>query len=955
MTEGEKPESALGPREPDPSICEQEAIHIPGAIQPHGALLAALIPGHLISHASANLAEIVGRPAEEALGRPLEEILGVAACRVLEGAEPWDGIASRRAASMPGPDGGMLHLRYHRSGPRICVDIEPAHAAPDQTPPISQVLSVIETFHRAGSVRELCEFAVGGLLAITGFDRVMAYRFDKDGHGEVIAEARGAPVESYLGLRYPAADIPPQARRLYLGQVVGAIADSSYRPVPLLIEPAIDDGTPLDLTRSALRSVSPFHLEYMRNMKTAASLTVGLPQGQNLWGMLICHHVTTRVAGPELRAAAAMIGQVVSLLLASSNQAEIYGHQLERRDILRSLIQRLATPVALVDALTAAEGELLRLVDATGAIVRCAGRLRFLGRTPPPKAARRAFEVLECSTDGKVIAIDDLSMRHSELAPCKKRGSGALLLPLATDTDDAILWFRPEEAQTVRWGRDPAKHAILELSQGLSPRASFAAWKETVRGRSVPWTAADLALAHEFRSAVEAEVTQRAKAELARLAHYDPLTGLANRTLFRLRIDEAIARARRGQACAVICIDLDRFKEVNDTLGHPVGDLLLQAVSTRIRAEVRETDTVARLGGDEFAVVQTGFFEPGDVSKLAQRLVDAIGTLFDLNGHQVAVGASIGLAVAPGDGMDPDLLLRNADLALYRAKMSGRSCFRFFEPEMNAHAQRRRTLQLDLRRALGDGEFEVYFQPQVNIHTRRASGVEALLRWRHPDLGLVEPDYFIPMSEEINLIVPLGEFVLRQACAAAVTWPDHLRVAVNLSPVQFSSTHLVAAVAGALEVSGLDPSRLELEITETALLRATDATLATLHRLRKLGVAITLDDFGTGYSSLSYLQLFPFDKVKIDRSFIQRLGTSKKNVAIVRAIIDLCATLDMSTTAEGVETEEQHLELSALGCTDAQGYLFGRPCPAEELPALLERLVGVNELLLPPGGGPTII
>jgi diguanylate cyclase (GGDEF)-like protein len=688
-------------------------------------------------------------------------------------------------------------------------------------------------------------------------------------------------------------------------------------------------------------------------MKTAASLTVGLVQGDGLWGMLVCHHAMTRIADPELRAAVAMIGQVVSLQLASLSRADTFAHQLQRSVTLRSVIDRLAAPSELFDAWASAEAELLHLVDATGAVIRFAGRLQFLGLTPSPAAAEHALAVLQGSAGGEVVAIEDLAVRYPELAACGDQGSGALLLPLAADTDDAILWFRPEQALTVTWGGNPAQHAVVDpVTRRISPRASFSAWKETVRGRSAPWAEADLALARELRGAVEAEVAQRAKAALARMAHYDPLTGLANRTLFRLRIDEAVGHVRRGQACAVMCIDLDRFKAVNDTLGHPTGDLLLQAVSARIRAEVRHTDTVARLGGDEFAVVQVGDFEPNDVSNLAQRLVDTIGTLFTLNGHQVNVGASIGIAVAPGDGTDPDLLVQNADLALYRAKVNGRSRFQFFEPEMNAHAQQRRTLQRDLRRALNTDEFEVFYQPQVDVHTRHVTGVEALLRWRHPELGLIGPDRFIPMTEEISLIVPLGEFVLKQACAAAVTWPGQLKVAVNLSPVQFNSTQIVETVAAALEVSGLDPARLELEITETALLQATDSTLATLHRLKALGVGIALDDFGTGYSSLSYLQLFPFDKVKIDQSFVQRLGTSTKTVAIVRAIVDLCATLEISTSAEGVETEDQQLDLSVLGCTNAQGYLFGRPCPAAELPALLQRLADVDEgLALKPAPG----
>jgi diguanylate cyclase (GGDEF)-like protein len=427
----------------------------------------------------------------------------------------------------------------------------------------------------------------------------------------------------------------------------------------------------------------------------------------------------------------------------------------------------------------------------------------------------------------------------------------------------------------------------------------------------------------------------RAAAQIAHLAHHDALTGLANRTLFRTRLDEAVARARRGEGFAVLCLDLDHFKDVNDSLGHPIGDLLLQAVTVRLRATVRELDTIARLGGDEFAVVQAHVTWPSDAAALAQRLVEALAAPYLLEGNSISISASIGISLAPDDGMDADQLLRNADLALYRAKADGRGCLRFFEAEMNNRALLRRSLQLDLQRALEAREFEVFYQSQVNTLSRRLTGFEALLRWRHPERGLVPPDRFIPQAEEMGLIIPLGEWVLQEACRTAASWAGPWKIAVNLSPVQFASSRLVGAVATALERSGLDPARLELEITETVMLQNTEATLATLHQLKALGVTIALDDFGTGYSSLSYLQRFPFDTVKIDGGFIRNLEHSQTSVAIVRAVTDLCTALGMATIAEGVETESQWQALRRLGCTEAQGFLFSRPCPAADLTAML--------------------
>jgi diguanylate cyclase (GGDEF)-like protein len=437
------------------------------------------------------------------------------------------------------------------------------------------------------------------------------------------------------------------------------------------------------------------------------------------------------------------------------------------------------------------------------------------------------------------------------------------------------------------------------------------------------------------------DITERRQAEarIAHMAQHDALTGLPNRTLFRDRLAGALARAQRGESSAVLCLDLDRFKVVNDTLGHPVGDALLKQVAARLQAELRDTDTVARFGGDEFAVLQTTGQQPGSASALARRLIEVLGTPYEVSGHQVVIGASIGIALISADSADPDELLKDADLALYRAKADGRAAWRFFEPEMDAHMQARRLLEMDLRRALKAGEFELNYQPLVNLHTGKLAGFEALLRWRHPERGLVPPADFVPLAEEIGLIVPIGKWVLQTACAEAASWPKALKLAVNLSAAQFQvSAALVQTVSDALSASGLAADQLELEITESIMLQDTEETLATLHRLRRLGVGISMDDFGTGYSSLSYLRLFPFTKLKIDRSFIQDLGGAPGNcAAIVRAIISLSGSLGMVTTAEGVETTAQLNRLALEGCDQVQGYLFSKPVPASELSALMAR------------------
>jgi len=447
---------------------------------------------------------------------------------------------------------------------------------------------------------------------------------------------------------------------------------------------------------------------------------------------------------------------------------------------------------------------------------------------------------------------------------------------------------------------------------------------------TLPLTAGGWVSTHE-------DVTERRRAEakIAYMAHHDALTELPNRLQLYKQLRQMLAMTRRGTQVAVFCLDLDRFKDVNDAHGHPFGDLLLKAVADRLRQCIRDADIAARLGGDEFAIVQAGSSQPTDATSLASRLIEVVGAPYELGGRQVTVELSIGIALAPGDGLDPEQLLKNADTALYRAKSDGHGLYRFFEPEMDARVQARRRIEIDLGKAIANNEFELFYQPLVDVRTENVTGFEALIRWHHPERGMVSPLDFIAVAEETGLILPIGDWVLRQACAEAVTWPSHVKIAVNLSPIQFKNKTLLLSVASALAASGLSPNRLELEITESVLLQDGDATLAILQELRGLGIRLSMDDFGTGYSSLSYLRKLPFDKIKIDRSFIVDMSDHNDCLAIVRAVIAMCNSLGIATTAEGVETPEQFKQLKLEGCTEVQGYLFSPPRPAAEVKALL--------------------
>ena len=429
------------------------------------------------------------------------------------------------------------------------------------------------------------------------------------------------------------------------------------------------------------------------------------------------------------------------------------------------------------------------------------------------------------------------------------------------------------------------------------------------------------------------DVTERRRADekIAHMAHYDALTDLPNRTLFREQIERELAKVADGDQFALLYIDVDEFKGINDSLGHHVGDELLKAIAGRIRSCLKQGDLIARLGGDEFAVIQTGVQSPAEVVSFVKRIYGAIRQPYHCSGHQLSTDASIGIALAPQDGDDLDQLVKNADLAMYGAKAEGRRTHRFFEPEMDASAKARLSMEQDLRQALVDGGFEIHYQPLVDLRSGEVSGCEALLRWRHPERGMVSPAEFIPVAEDTGLITELGDWVLRMACNEAATWPTHVRVAVNVSPVQLKCDTLALRIAGALAASGLDPRRLELEITEAVLIRDDEAALSILHQLRSIGVRIALDDFGTGYSSLSYLKRFPFDKIKIDRCFVADIAEAGGSPVIVQAVVNIAAASSMTTVAEGVETEAQREMLRTLGCTEMQGYLFSAPKPASEV------------------------
>jgi diguanylate cyclase (GGDEF)-like protein len=531
-----------------------------------------------------------------------------------------------------------------------------------------------------------------------------------------------------------------------------------------------------------------------------------------------------------------------------------------------------------------------------------------------------------------------LSMFDSELRLIVCNSNYAAMYGLRTEHTEPGSPLRTILEHRVEMGTSPinAENFVEEGLATASKPSPGIAEEQLQDGRIISVISAPLSTGGGVTIHMDVTEKRSSERQIAFLAHHDALTGLANRVQLREHIEKSLKHVERGAGFSLLCLDLDHFKDINDTLGHSIGDALLCAVSKRLRDLVRDSDLVSRTGGDEFSIVQSGAERPVAASAaLAARVVEALSVPFDLGDHHVVISVSVGVAVAPGDGNDADQLLKNADMAMYRAKDLGRGGFHFFEPEMDAKAQARRSLELDLRKAISAGEFEVFYQPIVNLMENKISGFEALLRWNHPIRGRVSPDEFITLAEETGLIIAIGEWVIRQACAEAGRWPSDLRVAVNVSPMQFRTKNLVSAVMSALAASGLRPDRLELEITEAVLMHNNDATLAILHQLRRLGVRISMDDFGTGYSSLSYLRSFPFDKIKIDQTFVRDLAEKPNSVAIIRAVAGLGRSFGMTTTAEGVETQEQLDQMRAEGCTEVQGYYYSKPTPASGIPQLL--------------------
>jgi diguanylate cyclase (GGDEF)-like protein len=938
------------------NACDREPVHLSAAIQPHGFLLAVDPASLTITAASANVRRLIDCPAEP-LGLALGDVLGLEVARAVESmrptGNPHDALPVTFALAQPGTQDPLsVDMVAHQRGPVLLLEFEKSSDAENDVSGFHHELrDAMKALLNVDEPEEICRLTVRHVRRLTGYDRVMIYRFAPDAHGQVVAEERREESDPFLGLHYPAGDIPRQARAMYLRNWIRLIADVDYDPVAitgLADRISVDQ---LDLSMSVLRSVSPVHLQYLRNMGVRATMTISLVVDNRLWGMVACHHDSPKLIGPVQRLAFETLGQLVAVRLRAAEAARDQARVRDLGRLAAQVVTSMAAGENPAEGAAIASEPLLAMADADGVVVDVDGVRINAGTVPSTQVLDLVIsELSELAGAGPTpLATDAVSdLVALPVGTETSAASGALFVALPGRSPGFVLWLRGELAQTVRWaGRPEAKpdDDNSEHQAGpLTPRASFDEWRETVRGRSLPWGPGEIAAATELAQAMPGVLAHRAQNRLVGLALHDSLTGLPNRVFLTdqmtklLSIGKPESGKRSGDGdprAAVLFVDIDGFKAVNDTEGHLIGDELLALAARRISAAVRPQDTVARLGGDEFVVLVPDV-DPSTAVSIGQRIVDVFRQSFLAAGSvRRSLTLSVGIAVVAA-GTDPGEALRQADTAMYHAKRSGRDHVSVYDPRSGTATSRQQLAGEELRDAINSGQIAVHYQPILDLTedtlTPVLAGFEGLARWRHPARGLIAPDTFIALAEETGLIDALGDAVMVQALRQLQAWSDRrLTMAVNVSVIQLIRPGFAAHVASQLVELGVAPGRVCLEITESQMMQEPELALAVLSELHAAGVKIAIDDFGTGFSSLAYVRDLPATLLKIDRTFVSGLPDSAKDVAVVAATVTLAHSLGMRTIAEGVETAEQLDHLRELGSDFAQGYLLGRPAPGPDV------------------------
>jgi len=913
--------------------CKKAQLQNTSFVQGHGALVGIDVHSQLICVCTENISEFFDQSSDKLLGQPASQIFGkhwpqLARLTSLESRHQVGEIAS--------PEGQLITLIGHRQGDYLLLEIE--HGAP-QLPfwwNHSARTNFIEALAEAKTIEQCVGLLVETIFRHAGLDRVMCYRFLPGWHGEVIREACRPGIDGFMGLRFPASDVPANARQLYTLNWYRMIADVEAKNVPLVYW--TNETTPVDMTYSILRAVHPVHIQYLHNMGVQASLSLSLVVNGRLWGLVACHHMVPLTLGIHERLALVEMAKLVSLhlknLLGLIDQQR-QSNLREKLSVVRGALQ--ATEESPGNGLALNLGKLRDLFQANGVWLHFEGEEHFAGLTPDKQSLsplRDWLDLLPKEQVSQYHQLPEIFARHPAIV---RNASGVLYIPLSTS--DYLVLLRQEVVHVVNWAGQPASLDEND-SRSLTPRNSFATWTQEVRKSAEPWHDSEVSCAETLRQEL---IDYISLARLEQVALHDPLTGLANRLQFEKRLQQEVRHTfLRNSQFAVHMIDLDKFKPVNDTLGHAAGDALLKDVSQRLMQLVRTEDTVARLGGDEFAVIQAGISNKEAASLMADRIVHEVAKPYEILGHKVEIGTSVGVAIFPADSSDESELLKQADMALYAVKKAGRNAYSLFTPTMRESDERYVDASPFLA-ALAQNQLALFYQPIVDARNGELRGLESFIRWHHPQDGLLTAEQFMPLVEQLHLSAIVSEWVLNAVFVQHKTWLamglPSVPITVNISSSQFTSQDLLGQITDLAKQHDLGWEWLRLDIKEDAILSDVNQAIRKLNALRDGGVAAQLDNFGRGFVSLGFMTQLPFIGIKFDASALPIDEDSNISLAVLSILKGIARILNAKLTITRIETEASANWIRNQGIEFLQGYALGAPVNAAHVAQLLAKQV----------------
>ncbi len=920
-----------------PTSCDQLPINLSGAIQAAGFLMVIDYRQTKVMQVSANIDRFLGVAAPAMVRRPVEDFFSrsliarwLRAARATRHSKLRECVAWEPPLSAQGTSNRAMALQFvcHFAADRLIVEAVPGKREENDPHKIyAHLMHNISSIAASNDIDAICNLTAQYVRDVTGFDRAMVYRFDSDRHGEVIAEAVNSRTKPrFLGLHFPASDVPQQVRAMYTSQRMRSIYDVKAAPVPLVPQVDAGSGQATDLGGSILRSVPHTHRQYLQNMEVRASYSVSILVNNQLWGLIACHHEReARMLSQAQQHNTLVAASVVATQVARINSTNYNALTLRVRGLMDDISYAVRSGTKMLAAIANKHMELQQLFNVDSIYLKVRG-LEYGSHLVSP--SEREISVIENLARGGMLVTDCVSALAPALAHSKM--AGIVFVALAPDGNDYLLMQRAEQVRYVNWGGNP-EEAVTEGPIGkLRPRASFETWKQEVRGKSAAFADHErqslAVLRHALIECQAVEEKRIADESLIKEANIDSLTQLPNRHYFMKELRWMFeSGGTKTRQFALAFIDLDNFKHVNDTLGHPVGDKLLVQVAKRFRKIFHADEFIARLSGDEFTVIIRQEVLDAQLRQLAERVLDALAKPFELEGNRFYIGASIGLATSIKDGGDPASLMRSADLAMYEAKRRGKNRFVFFTASLNDKMRDRVSLQTELRDALARHEFVYHLQPIVNGVNRQIVSAEALVRWDHPQRGVLYPHSFHSIAEEISLMSRIdahGIFSLHDTLERAKHIDADFRLSLNVSGVAFQDNTFEQILERAAQ-ENIDLSSVNFEITESVLVDNPARAEELLNEVAKRGSRIYIDDFGTGYSSLSYLYRFPVSGLKIDRSFVNLMEVKRVN-KLLKAIAAMAESLVVDVVAEGIETAQQAEELVDMGIVKHQGFFYSR-------------------------------